>query len=167
MQVPFIFCLPYEVFHSLPPYPAFCKKAWCEFLWDSSGCSPVCLLIQDWQCLILSFVGTAVCHSKRVKPNGFCYSVPEVICVFLLSDAPLLFPASSWFCVGLELDIEGLKVFHWQCFPPNYHSSFLSQMKLNELLICPYKWMSFSLPSPRVINLSLASSGKVITSAEL
>lgn len=31
------------------------------------------------------------CVPKRVKPNGFCYSVPEVICVFFLSDVPFIF----------------------------------------------------------------------------
>lgn len=164
MQVPFIFCLPYEVFPSLPPYPAFLKKVDVKFF-GTPGWQHWVLIDSGLAVLYSQFFGDS-CVPKRVKPNRFCCSLAGVIYVFLLSDAPFIFPAFSWFCVGLELEIEGLKVT-WQCFPPNYHSSFLSQMKLNELLICPYKCMSFSLPSPRVINLSLASSGKVITSAEL
>lgn len=69
-----------------------------------------CVLIDSGLAVPYSPLFGDTCVPKRVKPNGFCYSVPEVICVFFLSDAPFIFFAFSWFCVGLELEIEGLKV---------------------------------------------------------
>lgn len=66
------------------------------------------------------------CVPKRVRPSGFCCSMAGVICVFLLSDVPFIFPCFllilCWFGAW-EWRVKGNS--YWQCFPPNYHSSYL------------------------------------------